>query len=224
MKTIKIIIAAALIFTVSGINAQTLNWQNHEQIKSQIISLNIGWDYASTWGIGYGYQLNTKLPIVLKGEFSSPSGKNLFDDFKVKLGAQIRWFKAGDFCFSTEVDGVFRRYENDYARLLNFGSYMSGTFGYYKPKWFVAADGGFDKAIVTHVKNSTAMKENYPGAQDGWYQPATGGNFFYGLQAGYTLKNSDLTLKAGKVIEQDLKTEPMVPLYFQIGYNRRIGR
>jgi hypothetical protein len=63
--------------------------------------------------------------------------------------------------------------------------------------------------------------ENYPNAKDGWYEPATGGNFYYGVQTGYSFGNNDVTLKAGKVIQQDFKTDPVIPFYFQLGYNRR---
>ena len=223
MKTIKIIAILCLLCTTYA-SSQTLNWENHQGFKGHIVSLNFGWDYASTWGIGYGYQLNSSLPIVLKADFSTPFGKTNFDDFKVKMGAEIQWFKKGAFAISTEIDGVFRRYENPHTRLLNFGSYMSAIAGYYKPKWFVAGEFAFDKAIVTHVKNSAAMREFYPGIVDGWYDPATGGNFSYGIQAGYTLKQNDLTLRLGKVIAQDFETEPTVPLYFALGYNRRFGQ
>src|SRR5688572_5552650 len=161
MKTFKIIIAACIL-TSTFAGAQSLNWENQQAFRGHIVSLNVGWDYASTWGIGYGYQMNSSLPVILKADFSTPFGNTNFDDFKVKLGAQVQWFKKGAFAFSTEIDGVFRRYENPHARLLNFGSYMCATAGYYKPKWFVAGDFAFDKAVVTHIKNSAAMKEFYP--------------------------------------------------------------
>lgn len=69
------------------------------------------------------------------------------------------------------------------------------VIGLYKTRWFVAGETGFDKAIVTHFKHSDLYKENSPLVQDGWYQPATGGNFYYGVQTGYSFKTADLTLK-----------------------------
>ena len=99
---------------------------------------------------------------------------------------------------------------------------MTGVIGYYKPKWFVAVEVGFDKAIVTHFKHSENFRNNFPDVQDGWYAP-TGGNFHYGIQTGYSFKNSDLTLTIGNFITQDFKTTPLIPYYFKLGYNYRIN-
>ena len=114
-------------------------------------------------------------------------------------------------------------YETSYVRLLNFGSEFSGTLGYYRHSWFAAAQVGFDKAIVTQFKNSELYAENYTDVQNGWYQPATGGNFFYGIQGGFSFGNFDVTAKAGKVIEQDFKTTPLIPFYGQLGLNWKIA-
>src|SRR5262245_52734910 len=132
MKKLNIIIALMVCFT-TGAFAQTVNWQALPT-KGHLFSVNVGWDYSFSWGVGYGYKLNTKFPIILKADVSVPSGEEALDDFNVKLGAQIQWFKRGSFCFSTETDGIFRRYENDYARILNFGSYTTAVAGIYKPK------------------------------------------------------------------------------------------
>lgn len=220
MNTLKLIIVFCFI-TISFSQAQTLNWTSLQKEHRHIANLTIGLDYGITLGVAYGYQLKTKLPIILGAEYSLPSGKNIGDDFKTKVGGQIRWIRAGDFQFSTKIQGVFRRFENNYVRLNNFGSDLSGVIGYYKPKCFLAGEVGFDKAIVTHFKHPDLMKENFA-AKDGWYEPATGGNFYYGLQSGFSWRNHDLTIKAGKIITQDFKTEPILPFYIQLGYNLKI--
>ncbi len=104
----------------------------------------------------------------------------------------------------------------------SFGSDFSGTLGYYRTKWFLAGEVGFDKAIVTNLKHSQSYREIYPDVTDGWYSPPSGGNFYYGLQAGFSFKQHDIYVKAGKIITQDFKTEPRVPFFAQIGYNFRI--
>ena len=39
---------------------------------------------------------------------------------------------------------------------------------------------------------------------------------------GHTIgDNFDLNLKIGRVVNQNFKTEPTLPFYFQLGYNRR---
>jgi len=106
------------------------------------------------------------------------------------------------------------------VKLQNFGCDTKGIFGYYKSNWFVAAEVSFDKAIVTHFKHTDDYKSDFLEVIHGWYQPATGGNFSYGLQTGYSFRNSDITFKAVKVLTQDFETEPILPVYFQLGYNK----
>ncbi len=201
-------------------NAQTINWASLKEENKHIVNASFGLEYGVIYGLGYGYQIKTRLfPIVANLEYSFPSGNKIFDDFKTKIGGQIRWIEYHGFQFSTKIYGVFRRYENDFVRLVNFGSDMSGIIGYYRPKLFVAGEVGFDKAIVTHFKHSKAYKDQYPDVVDGWYEPATGGNFYYGLQAGFSFRKQDIYLRAGKILTQDFKTTPMVPIYGQLGYN-----
>lgn len=117
------------------------------------------------------------------------------------------------------MQAVFRRYESSYSRLLNFGAVISTTAGYYRPHWFVAAEAGFDKAIATHFKHSSLYRSNFTEVKDGWYEPPTGGNFYYGLQTGYSIKKADVYLRAGKLIEQDFQTSPFLPFYAELGFN-----
>jgi len=223
MKIIKIslLIIVALHFPKSLCLAQTLNWASLRQEQRHIVNVNAGYDYAFTYGVGYGYHLKMKLPIVLNVEYSQPAGDKAFDDFKTKIGGQIQLYQVNDFRFTAKILGIARRYENDYTRLFNFGSDMSAIAGYYRDKWFVAGEFGFDKAIVTNFKHTDLFRENFPDVKDGWYEPSTGGNFYYGLQAGVSFTNNDIFLKAGKVVQQDFETNPTIPFYVQIGYNRR---
>lgn len=221
----KIVILIALTFFIQIIGySQTINWNNLKKEQTHIINTNIGWDYSINYGVGYGYQIKSELPIVLNIEFSVPSGNNLLDDVKSKIGGQIRVFQLNNFTFITKIQGIFRRYENPSVRLVNFGSDMSGTIGYYKPKWYIATEIGFDKAIITHFKHSQLAKDNFPTIQDGWYEPSTGGNFYYGLQTGFSFKKHDIYLKIGKVLTQDFKTTPLIPYYAQLGYNIKLGK
>ncbi len=221
MKKIFTIAITIIVFQHLS-NAQPVNWMSLKKENKHIANANASIDYGVTFGVGYSYQLKTKLPILLNAEYSFPSGNNLADDFKSKIGGQIRLLKTNNFFVSARLQGVFRRYENPLARMLNFGSDMGASIGYYKHKWFAAGELGFDKAIITHFKNSEIAKQNYPDIKDGWYEPATGGNFYYGIQAGYSFKNYDLYIKAGNVIEQDFKTKPLLPFYAQIGCNIKL--
>jgi len=223
MKSIKIsIITIILSGFLNCTYAQTINWNSLNATK-HIIGLGIGMDYSLAYSVGYVYKLNSKMPIVLNANFSIPAGENLLDDFKAKIGGQFLLLNKSNFKGSITLNGIYRRYENSLVRLQNFGSEMKGVYGYYKPKWFVAGEFGFDKAIVTHFKHSQVFKETiYEDVKDGWYEPATGGNFLYGIQTGYSFMKSDLMLNIGKITTQDFKTTPLIPYYLMLGFNYRI--
>ena len=218
----KSLLIAFLALVVSPAGAQTLNWESLKKQDQHILNINLSGEHGLGYGVGYGYQVRNKfIPVLINAEFSAPFGEVLLDDFKIKLGGQVRWAKFRSFQFSTRTFSVFRRYENDFGRLLNFGCDLSGVAGYYRPKWFAAAEIGFDKAVVTHFKHSQTYKDQYAQAVGGWYQPSTGGAFRYGLQAGFSAGKHDIYLRGGRVLNQDFKTKPIMPYYAQIGYNIR---
>ena len=222
MKTIEnniILFTVALTMISTFANAQ-INWNNVQPENKHLINVNAGVESGLTYGFGYGHRINHKLfPAVVNIEYTSLAGNKTFDDYKVKMGLHINWFEKNNFKLNTKIQGVFRRNENDFVRLLNFGSDMSATIGYFKTKWFAAGEFGFDKAIITHFKHSEKYKDNFSEVIDGWYEPSTGGNFYYGLQGGYSINKYDIYLRAGKFIQQDLKTKPLIPYYGQVGMN-----
>jgi hypothetical protein len=224
MKKILLIVLSLTITSLYNTAlSQTLNWKTLDNTK-HIINANFGLDYSVSYGIGYGYKLNTKLPIILSSNFSMPAGENLLDDFKNKIGGQICLLNKSNFIGSISIYGIYRKYQTQLVRLKNFGSDIKGTFGYYKPRWFTSAEIGFDKAIVTHFKHTQKYKDEiYADVVDGWYEPATGGNFYYGLQGGYSFKKIDIALNMGKVVAQDFKTSPSLPFYLKLGVNYRIN-
>lgn len=220
MKTIlALIIFLISFFTTNFSQAQTINWENLKSDEKHILNINAGWEYSFVYGLSYGYHLKTKMPILLESSFSFASGEVIFDDFKAKIGGQINLYKIENFRFNVAIHGIYRRYGNPSVTLQNFGADASATIGYYKPKWFAAGEFGFDQAIVTHFQHSEIYKEVYPDVKNGWFEPTTGGNFNFGIQGGYSFSRSDLTLRAGKVIMEDFKSEPLIPFYLQIGYN-----
>lgn len=220
MKPKIYLVLVCLVIAGNTIQAQTINWSNLRKTKKHILQVNAGLMHGFSFGAGYSYKINERLfPAFLHLEHSFVSGGNLLEDFKSKAGGSVNWVRYRNFHFSTGVYGVFRRFENDFARLSNFGSEVNGVAGYYRKKWFAAAEAGFDKAIVTHFKHSAAYKSQYPGVVNGWYEPSTGGNFYYGFCAGISMNKHDLVIRIGKTLSEDFKTEPLVPLYGQIGFN-----
>lgn len=220
MKTL-IFITISLCIYQKGIS-QTVNWNTLDDTK-HIVTAGIGWDYSVSYSLGYAYKLKTNVPIILTSNFSIPSGEKLLDDFKTKIGGQVLFLNKSNLKGSIALNGIYRRYENPLVRLQNFGTELKGTFGYYKPKWFVVGEVGFDKAIVSHFKHSETFKETiYHDVKDGCYGLATGGNFQYGIHTGYSFEKSDITINIGMVTTQDFKTTPLIPYYLMLGYNYRI--
>lgn len=215
---------AAISFFQHKIYAQVINWKNISMKQRHLLHVNVGADYGVTAVAGYHQLLHgRKFPAWFGGDFSVPSGKQTAaDDFKVKLGAQIRVVALNHIQISARLQAVTRRYQNQSVRLFNFGSDMAATVGYYSQKWYWAVESGFDKAIVTNFKHSEWYRKNiYDHVKDGWYEPATGGNFYYGFQTGYSMSKMDVTLKAGKLLLQDFISTPLLPFYGQLGVNFR---
>lgn len=218
----KVFLAILIIsFYQNNLKAQNINWANVSSQQKQLIHANFGAEFGVILGLGYHYLLCNKIiPLYIGGEFSTPFGITIADDYKTRIGVQIRIFKLNNFQLSGRIQGVARNYQSNLIQLFNFGSDVAGTIGYYRKHFFLAGEVGFDKAIVTNFEHSVWYKNNiYSEVQNGWFQPATGGNFYYGLQGGYSTKKIDLSLKGGKVLQQDYKTKPLLPIYAQIGIN-----
>ena len=221
MKRIYLVFLIIWSITVfHQLKAQTLNWAALEPQQRHLISLHTGFDHGIEFGLGYGYQVKSKWPLTLHIDFSTPGGDNFFDDFKTKIGGQLNLVQEGNFRGTIKAFGIFRRYENDMSRMLNFGSEFSATAGYYRKGWFAGAEFGFDKAVITHIKHSRLMHDYNPSVQNGWYIP-TGGNFFYGLQGGISLTGSDLYIRAGRTVGQDWRENTLIPFYAQFGWNMK---
>lgn len=209
---------------LSSLKAQELNWKNTSAEQKHLLHASAGAAFGSTAGFGY-HQLvfiKKKLPAWLGGALSIPFGDQLADDFKVRLGTQVRLASIHSVQLAVRLEGIARRYQNQSVSLFNFGSDLAATLGYYRTSWFLAIEAGFDKAIVTHFKHSEWYKRNiYSSVQDGWYEPATGGNFYFGLQGGLSFKNTSISFKAGKLLQQDFRTTPLLPFYATLGVQRR---
>ena len=126
------------------------------------------------------------------------------------------------FHVSAKLSGIYRRYESDFVRIQNFRTELSAAACYYRRKWFATSEVGFDKAIITHFEHKVAYKSIFPVVKNGWYEPAAGGIFNVGVQAGYFFKNADITFNSGKIIPQNFKNAPTLPFYVKLGFNSRI--
>lgn len=212
-----ILTTIAITFTTLTFS-QNLNWLSKNETNKSLAYLNFGYDFGITTQVGYGHKLDVFRPILLTADYSFPMGKNLMDDFKVRLGGQILIIEKGNFGLSAKVYGIFRRHETSFVRMASFGSEMAVIAGYYKPTWHIAGEFGFDKSINTHLKHSELMRENFPSIKDGWYIPS-GGHYFYGIQGSKTIgEHYEISLRVGGTNAQGKDENTLLPYYAQLGF------
>lgn len=216
MKISMALLTIILTVACTG-QAQTINWRALHEGHENVVRFNAGYDYGATTQIGYCRAVDLFRPAVLGVEYSFPMGKELFDDFKVRLGGQIEVLTLGGFSTTVKVYSVFRRHETSLVRIASFGSDLGVAMGYYQPVWFIGGEFGFDKAITSHLKHSGIMRASFPGIRDGWLVP-TGGNFHYGLEGGVTVGALvDLSVRIGATRAQGQDVDAVIPLYLQVG-------
>lgn len=211
-----LIVTIVALMCINTLNAQNINWLSTTD-NNRMIYLNFGYDFGLTTQLGYAHKLKSTRPIVLSADYSLPMGKNLVDDFKTRAGCQIAIYNMGDFMLAAKAFAIFRRHETNFLRIASFGTEISGVLGYYKPKWHLAFEYGFDKSIASHLKHPEIMKENYAAISDGWFTPS-GGQFFYGIQGSKAIKEKlELSLRMGATNAQFDDRNALLPYYAQLG-------
>jgi hypothetical protein len=160
-------------------------------------------------------------PAVVGLDYSFPMGRDLTDDFKVRLGGQMEIVEIAGFSVTIKISSSFRRYQTQLVRIASFGSDFGLLAGYYRATWYAAGEFGFDKSITSHLKHSEIMRAYFPAIRDGWYLPS-GGHFYYGIQGGKTIGESfDLSLRLGATKVQFNDEEAVLPVYLQLGLGFR---
>jgi hypothetical protein len=216
MKKLMTVIALVMGITDVG-NSQTINWRSLRDDQSNVVQLNVGYDFGATAQLGYSRSFTIGKPVIVGLDYSIPMGSDLLDDFKAKLGGQIEIVQIDGFSATIKISSIFRRYQTELVRIESFGSDFGALAGYYVPTWFVAGEFGFDKSITSHLTHSDIMRAMFPGIKDGWYIPS-GGHYYYGVQAGKTVGESfELSLRVGGTNAQANDENAVVPLYLQLG-------
>ena len=222
MKTIKklqILLVLLLNLVMSTLNAQDINWSEVANGNKHFVTLNLGIDNCTYYGLSYGYNIgNTALPLILEAEFDLPFGEDVFDDWNSRLGVQSKLWSRNNLWWSVRGSVVARKFDSEVAGLLNLGANFSTLFGYQKPKWGIAAEFNYDRSEVTKIKNHL-LKDYYPEITDGWYNSA-GGNFKFGIQANANIKSTNLFFHTGLTYGQDFEDNPTLPFYAKIGINK----
>lgn len=222
MKTINkifIVLVLLLTFKVGMVNAQGIKWSEVTEGKKHFVTLNLGADYSTYYGLNYGYSISNKfLPLIIDAEFDVPFGEDAFDDWDARVGLQAQIWNHNNLWWSAKASVTTKKFESEVASLLNFGSSFSTLFGYQKPKWGIAAEIAYERSEVTKIENRL-LKDYYPEITDGWYNSA-GGNFKFGLQANTSIKSTNLFLHLGKAFGQNFEDNPTLPFYAKVGISK----
>lgn len=208
------------IFTILSfvkLYSQDLNWwQLRDQQQNHFIAAKFSADYGTVAGLSYGLRLPGKAVTFLAADFSSPFGKDLLDDWKMRLSLQRELWHSGHLSLGVKPGLLLRRFDSNIARLFNTGVDLTASLGYYSVKWTLAADAHYDQTLMTNVKHHS-LQEFYPGIYNGWFG-ATGGNFKFGGQVAYSFGGNMLSLKLGKAFAKNFQDNPTLPFYFDLGF------
>jgi len=220
----KFSISIIIVFFIStgSLFTQSVTRTSHSSDSKHLVYLNSGFEFGMVSQMGYAYQLKSKNPLWLSIDYSLPFGKNLLDDNKTRIGIQMEVFKRNNFMLTAKCFALVRRYENDFVRMVGFGSELSGTIGYYKTNWFFEAEVGTDKSIITHLRHTDLLREKSFDLSDGWFIPS-GGYHYYGLRVGRTIGRAyNLSLAVGKMTAEGKDQDPLLPVYLKLGIQKSI--
>lgn len=208
----KPLIFSFIMIAMSGtLRSQDIAWFANDQNSGHVVSLHIGADFVTGFGLSYGYKFKGKIPFVIGTELTTPFGGQIMDDFEASLTAQTIFHPLKNVGISIKPSMTCRRYGSEAAVLVNISAGLGTTIGYYRDKWSIAAQAGYDHIGATLIK-PRLLQEYYPGSREDWYG-STGGNFNFGLVASYWMKSTGLSIRVGKTFGQNFEDNPTIPYY-----------
>ncbi len=210
------IVGIVLSALVAGDAAAQWNVARFESQRGRVYT-TFGLDPAFVTSVGYGRVVPVRgHGVQLTGDVGVVTASVDVNDFRARLGIHtsvVRWRSVN---LTGSATAITRGTENSVYKGINFGADFSGTLGLYRPRWFAAAEGGFDKAVITHVTHSDWYRRNvYPDAKDGWYLDA-GGTYRYGLAGGFVVGRTELMARLG-LLRTERFNQLMPPAYASVG-------
>lgn len=198
-----------------NIQAQSINFAAINQKQSNIVYASFGLNFGMTTSLGFARTFNLgHRQLLVSADYTFPIGKTLFDDFRIRMGAQIEIYTLQHFKLAGKLFAHYKTVDNNIYTANTFGTETGLLIGYYKPHWYIAGEFGFDLSIATFLQQTDWYLTLYPEAQSKWYAPI-GGNFYYGLQGGYSFWNMDIIIRVGMVNNQQFKPT-LLPFYGQL--------
>lgn len=179
----------------------------------------LGLNLGTTLNLRYGHTFRIAgQPVLAGGELGFVAGSDQFDDGKAALylGTSLRAARHWQLPLTIGAGTVFSR--NKLFR----GNTLEASFGlqpgYYRNKWFAAADLQYHRLLLTRLHHTDYYREAYyEGAKDGWFRQS-GGRFQAGFCGGISFGKHDLNLRAGMSLTHDF-SPGLLPAYAVLEYN-----
>jgi hypothetical protein len=212
---------AAFALAVPAVNAfaEELNLATATEERPNVLLARAGVDHAFVLDLGYRRVLSWGgRQLLLGGDFELPTASPDFGDFRLRVSAAASLLgdSGPGFKLVGSLAPTFRATQNVLANEHAIGADVRLTAGYYA-RWWCAGEIGLDWVATTHIENSRAYRDTYPGAKDGWYGNP-GGSVYVGLNAGVSFQSVDLVLRAGVPRTMTLATQT-IPMFALVGVN-----
>ena len=187
-----------------------------------VVYLSPGMDPVFTVGVGYARSFEIKAInriLTLTGDIAFPIFLMDFRHYKIDIGSRIAFFNTR-FNVLNRLSIMDKGTDNP-VYTGNLISIEEGLlFGFFSPRWYAAGEIDYEKFLFTHIKHTSWYKEYvHSDAKDGWYS-STGGLFTFGLQGGYTFRETvEVTLRAGMYWTEAFNSPAGAPFIANIGVN-----
>lgn len=152
------------------------------------IDLRVGFDNALvTTGVGYTRGISISRihrTLMVGGEVSMPMTRPDWGDVSIQADARLNAYAIKGFELPFLVGMTILHTRNDLFRATGVGTTLATYPGYYRSRWFVAAEVRWNQTWAAHLHHTDQYRDEiYPSVQDGWYQrPAW--SMRYGLRVG----------------------------------------
>ena len=184
---------------------------------SQVAYLSIGLDPAVLITCGYARGIGiVNRDVMVSAELAVPVVKLDLRDYRLKVGWQTRLIQYKGWDVSTEASFILKGTENWMHSATSIGADITAILGRYGKRWFWASEFGLDKALATKITATDRYRQYYyTDFKDGWYGNP-GGNWHYGLRAGFIRARTEISLRAGLQKTQRFN-DPVNPFFGVLG-------
>lgn len=185
------------------------------------VQLTMGLDPAVIPGIGYSHVMSLAgAPAQVGLEGGVVAGEADLRDYRARLSGQVELVHYRALRVAASAAFVARGTSNDVYRATNFGADVGAVGGVYRRRWFLAAETGFDKPIVSRLSHTQLYRDRYyADAKNGWYVES-GGTWRFGAVGGVTMGRTELMLRGGVPRTQGGESLP-IPGYLSLGLGVR---